>query len=207
MPKDYDRLVVDRLQSTPFCTFQLGFLQPNLMLRVIQWSVNSVRGFPYGDQCFGMRSSFHRNVGKFKDIPFMEDFDYVADNLTQQSRHDAVIPVVALTSARRFQTMDGQSSNIAALLNCLHNRTCIRRWRLHRPTSLAESSAFVHRLGQEYYRHGLAPYHGCSTTWEMVGILVTIASSSVLSLITDTLLGRLCAGVGLAIIVAYVAIM
>eukprot|EP00041_Stephanoeca_diplocostata_P018591 m.390272 g.390272 ORF g.390272 m.390272 type:complete len:303 (-) comp21055_c4_seq45:2681-3589(-) len=200
VPKDYDRLVLDRLQAVKFCTFQLGFLQSNTVLDIIQWSVNSVRGFPYGDQCFGVRSSFHRKVGQFKDIPFMEDFDYVASNLTPQDRQDAVIPVIALTSARRFQTMNGQSSNIAALLNCLHNRRCIRLWRHHRPTSAAESSAFVNSLAQDYYQHGLAPYHGCRTTWEMSLSLVTICSRMILSWIADT--GTtLCVGVGLAIAV------
>ena len=85
-------------------SFRLDASGPGL--RLIEWVANWRSRFlqvPYGDQGLFLRSSLFREMGGFRDMPIMEDFEFIR-RLRQEGRIRTV-PVAAITSARRWQAV------------------------------------------------------------------------------------------------------
>lgn len=89
---------------TALGAFRLRIDGPGLGLRWIEWCVR-IRSrwlqMPYGDQALFVRAPTYRALGGFRDLPAMEDFDFVR----RARRHGAVVVVepAVLASARAWQ--------------------------------------------------------------------------------------------------------
>jgi rSAM/selenodomain-associated transferase 2 len=83
-------------------SFRLDASSPGLKL--IEWVANwrsRILQVPYGDQGLFVRSSLFREVGGFRDMPIMEDFEFI--RRLRQKGSIRTVPVPAITSARRWQ--------------------------------------------------------------------------------------------------------
>jgi rSAM/selenodomain-associated transferase 2 len=72
-------------------------------LKMIGWVANLRSRFlqmPYGDQGLFLRSSLFREVGGFRDMPIMEDFEFIR-RLRRWGRI-RISPIPIITSARRW---------------------------------------------------------------------------------------------------------
>lgn len=81
--------------------FRLAFDEPHPLLRFYsRFTRFSGRLFHFGDQGFFVRKDVFHQMGGFRDLPFLEDVDF----LRRLRRHGrfAVLPVPVVTSARRF---------------------------------------------------------------------------------------------------------
>jgi rSAM/selenodomain-associated transferase 2 len=82
-------------------TFMLRFDHPQWLLRLIAFfSRFQFRYFHYGDQGIFVRRAIFEHLGGFKEIPIMEDFDFLR-RLRTRGRI-ALINLPITTSARRF---------------------------------------------------------------------------------------------------------
>lgn len=148
VPSSFDKLIIDKLKNTPFCYFKLQFDNLHLALKIICTQVNNLRNFPYGDQCFCMKSSFHRKMKLFKDLPFMEDYQYVLD-LPVKYRSNAIDAYV-ITSARRYKNCYGFSYK-SIFSNVLNNKNLIKRY--HQGENINELSKIYYKnqlLGTDF---------------------------------------------------------
>ena len=85
-------------------SFRLDASSPGL--RVIEWVANWRSRFlqmPYGDQGLFLRSSLFREVGGFRDMPIMEDFEFI--RRLRRRGHIRTVPLPAITSARRWKAL------------------------------------------------------------------------------------------------------
>lgn len=57
---------------------------------------------PYGDQAIFMRKKYFDHIGRFKDIPLMEDVDLMR-RIKKDGRKIHILPDKVTTSARRWQ--------------------------------------------------------------------------------------------------------
>jgi rSAM/selenodomain-associated transferase 2 len=83
-------------------SFRLDASSP--ALKMIEWVASWRSRFlqmPYGDQGLFVRSSLFREVGGFRDMPIMEDFEFIC-RLRRWGRI-RTSPIPAITSARRWQ--------------------------------------------------------------------------------------------------------
>jgi rSAM/selenodomain-associated transferase 2 len=81
--------------------FQLRFDYAHRMLRFYSWFTRHPgRFFHFGDQGFFVRREIFRRMGGYRQLPFLEDVDF----LRRLRRHGrfAVLPAPIVTSARRF---------------------------------------------------------------------------------------------------------
>src|SRR3972149_5016250 len=58
---------------------------------------------PYGDQAIFIRSALFRETGGFRDMPIMEDFEFI--RRLQKRGHIHTAPYPAITSARRWRML------------------------------------------------------------------------------------------------------
>jgi rSAM/selenodomain-associated transferase 2 len=85
----------------PGGTFMLRFDHPQWLLRLIAFfSRFRFRYFHYGDQGIFVRRAIFEHLGGFKEIPILEDFDFLR-RLRTRGRV-ALINLPITTSARRF---------------------------------------------------------------------------------------------------------
>lgn len=81
--------------------FRLAFDAPRLMLRLYSWCTRFPgRFFHFGDQGFFVRREAFVRMGGFRELPFLEDVDFLR-RLGRYGRF-AVLPIPVVTSARRF---------------------------------------------------------------------------------------------------------
>jgi rSAM/selenodomain-associated transferase 2 len=81
--------------------FRLAFDSPRLMLRLYSWCTRFPgRFFHFGDQGFFVRREVFARMGGFRELPFLEDVDF----LRRLGRYGqfTVLPTPVVTSARRF---------------------------------------------------------------------------------------------------------
>ena len=83
-------------------SFRLDASSPGLRIieRVANWRSRFLQ-MPYGDQGLFLRSSLFREVGGFRDMPIMEDFEFI--RRLRRRGHIRTAPIAAITSARRWQ--------------------------------------------------------------------------------------------------------
>jgi uncharacterized protein len=79
-----------------------GSLGLRLVERLANWRSRRLQ-MPYGDQAIFMRASTFDEMGRFKELPIMEDFDLVR-RLKGQGRV-AILPLQAVTSGRRWKEL------------------------------------------------------------------------------------------------------
>ncbi len=95
--------------------FRLEFDTPRPMLRFYAWFTRFPgRFFHFGDQGFFVRREIFWRMGGFREIPFLEDVDFLR-RLRRYGKF-VVLPVAVRTSARRFLrhgTVRQQLRNIA----------------------------------------------------------------------------------------------
>ncbi len=82
--------------------FRLDVTSPGLRLieRVANWRSRRLQ-LPYGDQAVFIRSALFREMGGFRDMPIMEDFEFIRRVKRRGRVHTVSLP--ALTSARRWK--------------------------------------------------------------------------------------------------------
>lgn len=77
---------------------------------------------PYGDQAIFLRKDYFERIGRFKDIPLMEDVDLMM-RIRKDKKRICILPDKVTTSARRWQR-DG------ALFTTLRNQVLVALFRL-----------------------------------------------------------------------------
>jgi hypothetical protein len=150
LPNHYDILIINKLKQVDFCFFELKFDDNHFLFRGIEYSVNSYRCFPYGDQCFCVNRNFHLKYGKFPDIPVMEDFAYI-ENIPKENRKNVISGHHALTSARRYKCKNGFTYK-SITKNVLNNKKLIKMYQNNH--DIIELSKIYYKnelLGTSYY--------------------------------------------------------
>lgn len=85
--------------------FHLGFDDVRPSLRLIEAGANArsrLRGLPYGDQALFVRREAFEQIGGFRDLPVMEDYDFV--RRLRRYGPMRLANGAVLTSARRWRT-------------------------------------------------------------------------------------------------------
>lgn len=147
LPKNYDLLILEKMKKVSFCYFQLKFDNNHSLFKVIEYQVNCIRQFPYGDQCFCVKYNFHKNVGMFDDIPFMEDYQYVL-KISKKYRTNSISENIT-TSARRYKNKNGFSFS-SITNNVLNNKKLIK---------LYNQKYDIFELANIYYKNSLLGYY------------------------------------------------
>jgi hypothetical protein len=108
LPKGFAECVRNSLSRPGVVAGAFGFcLQPTSPgLRFIERTVNWRSRYlqlPYGDQAIFLRSALFREMGGYRDIPIMEDYEFI-QRLKKKGRiFTAQVP--AITSARRWEKL------------------------------------------------------------------------------------------------------
>jgi hypothetical protein len=121
--------------------FRLRFEEPGLALRVLEWGARArarLGGLPYGDQALFVRRRLLDAAGGIAPVPIFEDLDLV--RTIQRNGRLALLPVDALTSARRYQRNGALRQwlrNQAALAGYLLRlpRESVAAWYRRRPAA------------------------------------------------------------------------
>jgi rSAM/selenodomain-associated transferase 2 len=86
-----------------FGGFRLTFAEPARKLRVAERMINfrtAITRCPWGDQAQFIHRNTFREIGGFREIPLMEDYD-LAIRMKRRGR-TTVLPMPVITSGRRF---------------------------------------------------------------------------------------------------------
>jgi rSAM/selenodomain-associated transferase 2 len=105
LPPDFDRLIRAALQQPGVVAgaFTLGIDAPQWGLRLVEWGVkwrSLLWQLPYGDQGIFLTKSMFMEIGKFPELPIMEDFELM-QRLKKRGKI-TIVPVPVMTSARRW---------------------------------------------------------------------------------------------------------
>jgi uncharacterized protein len=106
LPRGFDRHIVKTLSTDGVAAgaFELKIDSPVLPARIVEYGSNfRSRHFklPYGDQAIFLSAESFHEVGGYKEISIMEDFELIK---RLQKRGDIVtVPVPILTSSRRWE--------------------------------------------------------------------------------------------------------
>ncbi len=117
LPARFDALIRQALRDPRVAggCFRLQFDAPRPMLRFYSWFTQFPgRFFHFGDQGFFMRREIFERLGGYRELPFLEDVDFLR-RLHRYGRF-VVLPESMVTSARRFLrrgTVRQQLLNIA----------------------------------------------------------------------------------------------
>jgi rSAM/selenodomain-associated transferase 2 len=122
-----------------------------LVERLANWRSRRLQ-MPYGDQAIFMRASTFEEMGRFKELPIMEDFDLVR-RLKRQGRI-SILPFQAVTSGRRW-------TDLGVFRTTIINQLVIAGYHLGIP---AESLARFYR--RKRLRARLLPPCRCRRLWE-----------------------------------------
>lgn len=108
LPVGYDSHVRRFLDKAPHLlgAFLFAVDDPAPEARLLEWMVNwraSRRNIPYGDQVLFLRREHFEHMGRFREIPLMEDYEFVLRCRKQGGV--GLLPVSACTSGRRWRTL------------------------------------------------------------------------------------------------------
>ncbi len=108
LPGNFDCLVRQALQEpkTIAGAFKLRIDSQQWGLRLIERLVNWRSRFfsmPYGDQAIFLKATIFHNIGRFSNLPIMEDFEFIR-RLKHQGRI-TIVPAFVLTSGRRWERL------------------------------------------------------------------------------------------------------
>jgi uncharacterized protein len=90
-------------EGTIFGGFRLRFAERERKLRVVERMINmrsTLTHCPWGDQAQFIRRDIFRQLGGFREIPMMEDYDLALR--LRRSKRSRVLPLTVVTSGRRF---------------------------------------------------------------------------------------------------------
>lgn len=103
LPVDAARQVVSAFDRGALSgAFRLRFIESDFRLRVAERMINarsSVFGLPWGDQAQFMARSTFENIGGFRPLPILEDYEFCM-RMKRLGRL-ALVPAYVLTSGRR----------------------------------------------------------------------------------------------------------
>lgn len=119
--------------------FDLGIDSKRLFLKYISARANlrsRLNRIPYGDQVIFIRRDYFDQIGRFKDIPLMEDVNLMR-RIKKDGRKIYILPDKVMTSARRWER-DG------ALYTTVRNQILIALYYL---------GFSPNRLAKYYWRH------------------------------------------------------
>jgi rSAM/selenodomain-associated transferase 2 len=104
LPRDAVAEVENALnEGTIFGGFRLRFAERAGKLRVVERMINArstLTHCPWGDQAQFIRRDIFRQLGGFREIPIMEDYDLALR--LRRSKRSRVLPLTVVTSGRRF---------------------------------------------------------------------------------------------------------
>lgn len=108
LPIHYDRYIREALASpkTVAGAFELKIEGDRRGMRFIEKMVKArsrIFSLPYGDQAIFLKTSTFREIGGFKNIPIMEDFDLI-QQLKKRGKI-TIVPLPVITSGRRWQKL------------------------------------------------------------------------------------------------------
>ena len=86
-----------------FGAFRLAFAERAAKLRIAETMINlraAIMHWPWGDQAQFIRRDIFRQIGGFREIPIMEDYD-LAERMRRRG-HMRILPLTVVTSGRRF---------------------------------------------------------------------------------------------------------
>jgi rSAM/selenodomain-associated transferase 2 len=106
LPEGFDECVRTHLAHDHVAAgaFRLGIDSPRRVMRWVEWGANARSKWlrrPYGDQAIFVRASIFRRVRGYRELPIMEDYDFVR-RLRRVGRV-ATIECAVTTSARRWE--------------------------------------------------------------------------------------------------------
>ncbi|MBG9980275.1 TIGR04283 family arsenosugar biosynthesis glycosyltransferase [Facklamia sp. DSM 111018] len=93
------------LERASIGAFPLRFTSNNLFLKLIEFGSNwrlAYRQIAFGDQGIHMKKTFYDEIGGFKHLPLMEDYDFSIRS-KQAKQKLKIAPMPLYTSARRFE--------------------------------------------------------------------------------------------------------
>ena len=150
LPKEFQDCVRETLADPKVSAgaFRLGIDDARGFLRMIEAGANRRSRYlqmPYGDQAIFLRTELFREVGKYPDLPIMEDFELIR-RLRRRGRI-ALAPSSVLTSGRRWKdlgilrtTLVNQVVILAYLAGVQPNR--IASWYRRAPGRVEHQNAF-----------------------------------------------------------------
>ncbi|MBW4689664.1 MAG: TIGR04283 family arsenosugar biosynthesis glycosyltransferase [Komarekiella atlantica HA4396-MV6] len=105
LPAEFDAMIRTALQrpQTVAGAFNLRIDASLLSLRWVEWGVNWRSRFcqmPYGDQAIFLTKEVFQQIGRFPELPIMEDFELM--RRLKCIGKIVIIPVPVVTSARRW---------------------------------------------------------------------------------------------------------
>lgn len=108
LPQNYSQLVQETLAkpNTIAGAFPLKINSPNPLLRLIEKGVNARSRFlqmPYGDQGIFLEKATFESTGGFRDLPIMEDFQFI--RILKKKGKIRLATAHVLTSARRWEKL------------------------------------------------------------------------------------------------------
>jgi rSAM/selenodomain-associated transferase 2 len=108
LPPNFGQWVLQSLSQpqTIAGAFQLKIDGPGVGLRIIEKLANTrsrILKMPYGDQAIFLKRSTFEKMGGYPPLPIMEDFEMIRQ--LQKKGHIDIVPVSAITSARRWQKL------------------------------------------------------------------------------------------------------
>ncbi|YAF94760.1 MAG: TIGR04283 family arsenosugar biosynthesis glycosyltransferase [Nodularia sp. CChRGM 3473] len=83
--------------------FALRIDAPVLALRWVEWGVNWRSHFcqmPYGDQAIFLKKAVFQQIGRFPELPILEDFELM--RRLKRTGRIVILPIPVITSARRW---------------------------------------------------------------------------------------------------------
>ena len=108
LPSDYLNIIKDTLAQPKAIAgaFELAIDGDDWSLRLVETMVkwrSRWCSLPYGDQAIFLSKTVFEEIGKFADLPIMEDFELI-QRLKKQGKI-AIAPAAVLTSGRRWQKL------------------------------------------------------------------------------------------------------
>ncbi|MBD2664769.1 glycosyl transferase, family 2 [Richelia sinica FACHB-800] len=105
LPPDFETFIRAALQQPGVVAgaFTLAIDAPQWGLRLVEWGVkwrSLLWQLPYGDQGIFLTKSMFMEIGKFPELPIMEDFELM-QRLKKRGKI-TIVPVPVMTSARRW---------------------------------------------------------------------------------------------------------
>lgn len=108
LPKNYDQIINKTINQKDFIlgAFALNIDSKKAIFRLLEIMVNARSNYlslPYGDQGIFIKKEVFEQLGKYKDIPVMEDFELVKKAQKQGKIYIAKSAV--MTSSRRWDKL------------------------------------------------------------------------------------------------------
>jgi rSAM/selenodomain-associated transferase 2 len=108
LPQNYDQIINDIVNQNKFIlgAFKLSIDSKKSIFRLLEITVNARSNYlslPYGDQGIFIKKKVFEQLGKYKDIPLMEDFELVKKAQKYGKIYLAKSPVI--TSSRRWDNL------------------------------------------------------------------------------------------------------